>query len=179
MQICQGVHRLRPPLEPGGGASGRSTLCRSGRRRDTRGPVETQQSGYETICFVEIRVAGKCSAVSMTTPTTTSAIDEHEGGEAIASNYRRQQRRPTARAGQANTTSTRHRSTPTSHTQSKIQSYPNQRAISTCQGSHTSRATPANRAPSAARQDTESKRGRPTGDYTAQHSAPPARHVEG
>ncbi len=132
----------------------------------------------ETIRFVEIRVAEKRSAVSMTTPTTTSAIDEHEGGEAIASNYRRQQRRPTARARQeqAKTTPTRHLSTPTSHTQPKIQSHPNQRAISTRQGSHTYRATPANRAPSAARQDTESKRGRPTG---AQHSAPPARHVEG
>ncbi len=100
-----------------------------------------QDTGVEeTIRFVEIRVAGKRSAISMTKP---SAIDEHEGGEDIASNYWR----PTARAGRghAKTTPTRHQSTPTSHTQSKIQSHPNQRAISTRQRSHTSRATPAHR----------------------------------
>ena len=63
------------------------------------------------------------------------------------SNYRRQQRHPTARAGQgqAKTTPTRHWATPTIHTQPKIH---NQRAISTrgqSQRSHTSKATPSNR----------------------------------
>ena len=82
----------------------------------------------------------------MTTPTTTSAIDEEEGGEAIASNYRRLQW-ASAGQGQAKTTPIRPRATPTNHTQPKIQSHPNQRATSTWgqgQGSH-SRATPANR----------------------------------
>ena len=57
---------------------------------------QDQDMGVEdTIRFVEVRAAGKRSAVSMTTPTSTSAIDDGEGGEAISSAYRRQQRRPT------------------------------------------------------------------------------------
>ena len=48
----------------------------------------------ETIRFVEIRAAGKRSAVTMSTPTSTNGLAEDEGGEAISSTYRRQQRRP-------------------------------------------------------------------------------------
>ena len=100
-----------------------------------------QEMGVEeTIRFVEIRAAGKRSAASITTPTTTNTINE-EGGEAIASNYRRQQRHPTPR-GQAKTTPTRPRANPTNHTQPKIQSHPNQRTTSTRgQG----QGTPANK----------------------------------
>ena len=49
----------------------------------------------ETIRFVEVRAAGKRSAVTMTAPTTTSVIGEDEAGEAVTSTYRRQQRRTT------------------------------------------------------------------------------------
>ncbi len=52
----------------------------------------------DTIRFVEVRAAGRRSAVMMTTPTTTSAIDEDETGEAITSAYRRQQRGPNQRS---------------------------------------------------------------------------------
>ena len=62
----------------------------------------------DTIRFVEVRAAGKRSAVTMTTPTTTSAIDEDETGEAITSAYRRQQRRPTTRMGQGTGKATPH-----------------------------------------------------------------------
>ncbi len=48
----------------------------------------------ETIRFIEIRAAGKRSVVTMFTPTSTNGLDEDEGGEAISSTYRRQQRRP-------------------------------------------------------------------------------------
>ncbi len=48
----------------------------------------------ETIRFVEIRAAGKRSAVTMSTPTSTNGLDEDEGEEAISSTYRRQQRCP-------------------------------------------------------------------------------------
>ena len=137
----------------------------------------------ETIRFVEIRAAGKRSAASMTTPTTASAIDEEEGGEAIASNYRRLQRRPTTHAGQAKTTP------PDLEPPPQTTPSPKSRAIPTREqpqpGAKGKEATPPEPhlltgayAPSAARQDTESKRGRPTGDYTAQPSAPPARHAE-
>ena len=135
----------------------------------------------ETIRFVEIRAAGKRSAASMTTPTTASAIDEEKGGEAITSNYRRLQRRPTRDRDRPRppppdlelppqtTPSPKSRATPT-------REQPQPRA---------KEATPPEPhpltgayAPSAARQDMESRRGRPTGDYTAQPSAPPARHAE-
>lgn len=49
----------------------------------------------ETIRFIEVRAAGKRSAVTITTPTSTNVIDDDEGGEAVMSGYRRQQRRPT------------------------------------------------------------------------------------
>ena len=81
-----------------------------------------QDMGVEdTIRFVEVRAAGKRSAAAITTPTSTSAIDDNEGGEAISSAYRRQQNRPTARPGQGpgKATPTRTRATP--------QAIPNQR----------------------------------------------------
>ena len=52
----------------------------------------------ETIRFVEVRAAGKRSAVTITTPTSTNVIDEEtDQGEAINSGYRKQQRFPTPR----------------------------------------------------------------------------------
>ena len=55
----------------------------------------------ETIRFVEVRAAGKRSAMTITTPTMASAIDD--GEEALTSGYRRQQRHPTPKG--ANQTS--------------------------------------------------------------------------
>ena len=53
---------------------------------------QDQDMGVEdTIRFVEVRAAGKRSAVSMTTPTSTNAIDDDEGSEAVSSAYRCQQ----------------------------------------------------------------------------------------
>ena len=128
----------------------------------------------ETIRFVEIRAAGKRSAASMTTPTTASAIDEEEGGEAIASNYRRLQRRPTTHAGQGQAKTTPPDLEPPPQTTPS----PKSRAIPVREQPQPKgkEATPPEPhlltgayAPFAARQDTESKRGRPTGDYTARH----------
>ncbi len=107
-----------------------------------------QDMGVEdTIRFVEVRAAGKRSAVSMTTPTSTSAVDDDEGGEAISSAYRRQQKRPTPRPGPGpgKTTPTR---TP-GHTPTREYSHPNPRNTST-RGQRQSlnrspRATPNNR----------------------------------
>ena len=52
----------------------------------------------ETTRFVEVRAAGKRSAVTITTPTSTNVIDEEtDQGEAINSGYRKQQRFPMPR----------------------------------------------------------------------------------
>lgn len=49
----------------------------------------------ETVRFVEVRAAGKRSAVTITTPTSTYSLDEGTDYEdAVASGYRRQQRQP-------------------------------------------------------------------------------------
>ena len=52
----------------------------------------------ETIRFVEVRAAGKRSAVTITTPTSINSLDnsleDADHGEAINSAYRRQQRQP-------------------------------------------------------------------------------------
>ena len=110
-----------------------------------------QDMGVEdTIRFVEVRAAGKRSAVTMTTPTTTNAIDDDEEGEAITSAYRRQQRRPAPRMrpSQGKGTPTRPRATPPSHTPPRGNSHPNQRTTS-ARGPglpHPStKATPSNR----------------------------------
>ena len=90
-----------------------------------------QDMGVEdTIRFVEVRAAGKRSAVSMNTPTSTSAIDDDEGGEAISSAYKRQQRRPTPRSGPGKSTPTRPRATPPGHTPIREPGYPNPRNTS-------------------------------------------------
>ena len=53
----------------------------------------------DAIRFVEVRAGGKRSAVSMTTPTSTDVIKDDEGGEAIDSAYKCQQRCPMPRSG--------------------------------------------------------------------------------
>ena len=85
---------------------------------------DQDMSVEDTIRFVEVRAAGKRSAVSMTTPTSTSAIDDGEGGEAISSAYRRQQRRPTPRPGPGKATPTRPRA---GHNPISETSHPNPR----------------------------------------------------
>ena len=91
-----------------------SALHRPSRRRNPGGPPQTPRPGYGSRGFVEIRAAGKRSAVTMSTPTSTNGLAEDEGGEAISSTYRRQQRRPTPRAGPspAKPTPPRPRTTP-------------------------------------------------------------------
>ena len=179
MQVCQGMHGLRPPGPP---TRGRSEwpiyvgLADAEILEDLLKHSNQEMGVEETIRFVEIRAAGKRLAASLTTPTTTNTIDEEEGGEAIVSNYRRQQQHPTARTGQgqAKTTPTRSQSNPTNHIPS-----PKPRATPTReqpQPGDKAKEHPLTRvyAPSAARQDTESMREQPTGSYTAQPSAPPA-----
>ena len=103
---------------------------------------QDQDMGVEdTIRFVEVRAAGKRSAVSMTTPTSTNAIDDDEGSEAVSSAYRRQQRRPIPRPGQGpgKATPTRPQATPhpnPRNTSSRGQSQPLERIT---------RATPTKR----------------------------------
>ena len=66
----------------------------------------------ETIRFVEVRAAGKRSAVTITTPTSTNVIDEEtDQGEAINSGYRKQQRFPTPRPPAKATTPNRNQPT--------------------------------------------------------------------
>ena len=66
----------------------------------------------ETIRFVEVRAAGKRSAVTITTPTSTNVIDdETDQGEAINSGYRKQQRFPTPRTPAKATTPNRNQPT--------------------------------------------------------------------
>ena len=91
---------------------------------------QDQDMGVEdTIRFVEVRAAGKRSAVSMTTPTSTNAIDDDEGSEAVSSAYRRQQRRPTP-CGPGKATPTRPRATPPGHTPLREPGHPNPRNTS-------------------------------------------------
>ena len=109
-----------------------------------------QDMGVEdTIRFVEVRAAGKRSAASITMPTSTSAIDDDEGGEAISSAYRRQQRRPTPCPGPGPGKPTRTRATPPGHTSTREYSHPNPSHTSTRGQSQslnrTPRATPNNR----------------------------------
>ena len=55
----------------------------------------------DTIKFVEVRAAGKRSALTMSTPTSASSIEhEDEDSAAITSAYRKQQRRPAPRSAQ-------------------------------------------------------------------------------
>ncbi len=55
----------------------------------------------ETIKFVEVRAAGKRSALTMSTPTSTSSIEyEDEDSDAIISAYSKQQRLPAPRPAQ-------------------------------------------------------------------------------
>ncbi len=87
----------------------------------------------DTIKFVEVRAAGKRSALTMSTPTSANSIEyEDEDSAAIISAYRKQQRRPTPRPvqGQSKATPPRPRTNPTSQ----------QRPTN---GSPTQRATPA------------------------------------
>ena len=57
--------------------------------------INQQMTVEETIRFVEVRAAGKRSAATITTPTSTSSLDEGADSEgAIVSGYRRQQRQP-------------------------------------------------------------------------------------
>ncbi len=51
----------------------------------------------ETIRFVEVRAAGKRSAVTITTPTSMNAVDDGDSGDALMSGYQHQQRRSTPR----------------------------------------------------------------------------------
>ena len=109
-----------------------------------------QDMGVEdTIRFVEVRAARKRSAVSMTTPTSTNAIDDDERGEAISSAYKRQQRHPTPRSGPGRATPTRPQATPPGHTPIREPSHPNPRKTSArgqSQSLHRSpRAMPTNR----------------------------------
>ena len=50
----------------------------------------------DTIRFIEVRVAGKKSAMTISTPNNAHAIDDHSA-EAVTSQYRRQQRPPPPR----------------------------------------------------------------------------------
>lgn len=86
-----------------------------------------------TIKFVEVRDAGKRSALTMSTPTSTSSLTYgDEDSAAIASAYRKQQRHPTPRPSQGpgKTTPSRPRANPPGQHRP-----PN--------GSPTQRATPA------------------------------------
>ena len=93
-----------------------------------------QDMGVEdTIRFGEVRAAGKLSAALITTPTSTSTIDDDEGGEAISSAYRRQQKRPIPcpGPGPGKAKPTRTRATPSGHTPTREYSHPNPRNTST------------------------------------------------
>ena len=82
----------------------------------------------DMIRFVEVRAAGKRSAVSITMPTST--IDDDEVGEAISSAYRRQQRRPNPRPGPSPGKPTQTRATPPGHTSTREYSHPSTREYS-------------------------------------------------
>ncbi len=51
-----------------------------------------QMTVEETIRFVEVRAAGKRSAVAMSTPATTNTNEEVDQEDAIPSGYKKQQR---------------------------------------------------------------------------------------
>ena len=136
-----------------------------------------QDMGVEdTIRFVEVRAAGKRSAVSMNTPTSTSAIDDDEGGEAISSAYKRQQRRPTPRSGPGKSTPTRPRATPLSENQAIPTRGTPQPGDRASHSTYHPEPRPPNvaSAPSVASRATENRSALPTGASTVPPSAPHA-----
>ena len=78
---------------------------------------DQSMSVEDTIKFVEVRAAGKRSALTMSTPTSTSSIEYEDGDSAaITSAYRKQQRRPAPQPAQgpSKATPNRPRANPTS-----------------------------------------------------------------
>ena len=100
---------------------------------------DQSMSVEDTIKFVEVRAAGKRSALTMSTPTSTSSIEYEDGDSAaITSAYRKQQRRPAPRPAQgpSKATPNRPRANPTSSANPTSQQRPTN-------GNPTQRATPA------------------------------------
>ena len=134
-----------------------------------------QDMGVEdTIRFVEVRAAGKRSAASITMPTSTSAIDDDEGGETISSAYRRQQRRPTPCPGPGPGKPTQTRATPqpeSTATPTQGTPQPVARANPSTEPPEPRPTTVAS-ATTVASKATENRNARPTGAPTALHMAP-------
>ena len=134
----------------------------------------------DMIKFVEVRAAGKRSALTMSTPTTTSSIEyEDEDSAAITSAYRKQQRRPAPRSVQdpSKVTSNRLRANPTSQ-QRPTNSNPTQKATPAKGNNHHGRPTTNGRGP-CAYCGQGNKREPPTAGSTAPHLAPLAPPVAG
>ena len=130
-----------------------------------------QDMGVEdTIRFVEVRAAGKRSAALITTATSTSAIDDDEGGEAISSAYICQQKRPTLcpGPGPGKATPTQTRATP----QPESTATPTQGTPQPGARANPSTEPPEPRPTTVASKATENRNAQPTGASTALHMAP-------
>ena len=137
---------------------------------------DQSMSVEDTIRFVEVRAAGKRSALMMATPTSTSSIEyEEEDSAAINSAYRKQQRRPPPRLAQDSNKATPNRPRADTNQQRPTNGNPTKRATparGTTTRANQLPATAEDHAHTADNTDTGNKREPPTAGSTAPHLAP-------